>query len=214
MSISCVVTTIAGADDADTRGNLYTCGGSYAQRGWVLRNVMLPWLHSMDVFDRLVVAGEWETGPEFVYAPRCQVYHDIKDILLQRQAGFEATTGEANDWVLYLNDDTIWCPENPVPQPGEPHGVLSPSRWTRARTSHAEPLPDGEGKFVQWHATLVKRKVTVRVPWSAFPDVLGPDGMHHFDLQFTDILEQAQIPWRYAPEYKVWDLEMGGSPWR
>jgi len=214
VSISCVLTTIAGADDADSRGNLFTCGGSYAQRGWVLRNVLLPWLHSMDLFNQIVVAGEWETGPGFIYAPRCQVYHGVADILLQRQTGFEATEGEANDWVLYLNDDTIWEPRNPVPQPAEPCSVLSPSRWTRARTSHAEPLPDGGGKYVQWHATLVKRKVTAQVPWTSLSLEPGPDGMCHFDLTFTETLEAAGIPWRYAPECKVWDLEMGGAPWR
>ena len=206
MTLSCVVCTIAGAPDAGERGNIYSVGLPYAARGWALRNLTLPWLSRMG-FKELIVTGQWEQGPGYHYIKVPEVYRNIGDLLLQRQAGYDLSTG---DWVLYLNDDTIWDPSNPLPADLECQ-VLSPSRWSRAATPYGSPLNDGsmasspynEEDYVHFHATLVRREVTQRIPWVTLPPEPG------VDVLFSMRLNYEGIPWRHAPEYKVWDIELG-----
>jgi hypothetical protein len=174
---------------------------------------MLPWLSQMG-FDQLLVTGVWEPGPGYGYVQVPEYYKGIGDLLFQRQAGFDFTTGAPEDWVLYLNDDTLWSPDNPA-LPTDGPDVLSPSRWTRARVGAGERLNDGsqasstwnETDYVQFHGTLVRRRVTERVPWVSLPPVPG------LDMAFTERLRDLAIPWRAAPEYKVWDVELGANLW-
>jgi hypothetical protein len=211
--VTCIVSTIAGAPDAAGRKNEYTVDFTYASRAWILRNLTLPWLSQMG-FDQLLVTGIWEPGPGYGYVQVPEFYRGIGDLLLQRQAGYEMSQGDPEDWVLYLNDDTLWSPDNPS-LPNDGPDVLSPSRWTRVRKSSGERLNDGSREsseanatdYVQFHATLVRRRLTQRLPWVGI--VPGPG----LDVAFTAQLGEASLPWRPAPEYKVWDVELGANLW-
>jgi len=221
MSFNCVLCTIAlGADGREVKKSfqgLPIVGAPYGMRGWVLRTLILPWLGSMGVFEQIVVSGEWEDGPHYKYVPVPPVYHNIGDLFIQRQAAFDALAGtDPNDWVLYLNDDTIWDAANRVPSPLESAGVLSPSRWTRGRYPRGERLNDGsrarspwnDDDYVNLHGVLVKRGVTKRLPWTTLPPV------PQMDVALTTALRDADIPWRYAPDLRVWDVEIFGEPWK
>ena len=207
MRFTCIINSIALAKDAARPSS-----GSrpYAERAWLLRNVILPWYASLGVFDEVVVAGEFEEGLFHRYVPCAQVFHTVGDALLQRQLGFEATTGHPDDWVLFQHDDHLWAPEN------ETLGVsvaadraLSPSRWTRARRATGEALNDGHlVPHINGHALLMRRRIAALVPWTSVPPVFT------WDVEYTAALARAGVAWRYAPEYAVWDLERGAEPWK
>jgi len=206
MSLTCIINSIALAPDARrvSSGNR-----PYGERAWLLRNVILPWYRSLCVFDDIVVVGEFEEGPGYRYVPCPQVYHNVGDALIQRTVGLGATTGIDGDWVLFQHDDHLWSPENPVPRAqGGFDNVLSPARLTRARCALGEPLNDGhQDGYVNGHACLMRRWVAHKVPWSSVAPIFT------WDIEYTKALATAGIAWRYAPEYAVWDLELGATPW-
>lgn len=213
MSFYCIVNTIAGSE---VERLTWEDGPAYPSRAFILRNLLLPWLSAMQRFDRIVVVGEWEIGPGYDYVYVAPVYHDVSDLFVQRQAGFDHLPGtNPNDWFLYLNDDTLWDPANPVPALLEQTAVLSPSRWTRSRYPQGERINDGSKASSHWndedyvcfHGTLVKRWVTERIPWKQLPG--GPGS----DVLFTRMLAEHGVKWRYAPEYRIWDIEAGVKRW-
>jgi hypothetical protein len=218
VSFHCVVCTIALAPEAVEKKSFQGqgfFGPPYVLRGWMLRNVLLPWLSTMD-FDSLTVSGVWEDGPGYKYVNVPPVTHNIGDLFLQRQAAFDSLSGSnSNDWFLFLNDDTLWDPRNARPSSLEEWGVMSPSRWCRSRDQRGERVNDGSAESSEWnkydyvnfHGTLVKRWVQEQVPWKSFEPVYG------MDVSYTNALNFAGIPWRKAPEYRLYDLELFSTPW-
>jgi len=215
VSYVLVINTISLTPDAKDRSNPWVGGATYSERAWTMCNLVLPWYHAFNLFDDIVVTGVYVPGPGYRYIHVPEVYGNVNDILIQRQAGFDATMGDANDWVVYLNDDTMWDMTNPVPLRDDPNGVLSPSRWTRGRTTQGEALNDGsEGGYVQLHGTMMKRWATKRVPWTSLPPREPGREAPGLDITLTEALGKAGVPGRYAPEYKVWDIERWAQPWR
>jgi predicted O-methyltransferase YrrM len=203
---TCVINTIALAKDAD---RISSGGRPYSERAWLLRNVILPWYHSLKVFDEIVVVGEFEEGPFHTYVPCPQANHTESDPLLMRDRGYAATSGDPNDWVLFQHDDHLWDPRN-FP-PGESRAardyVLSPARRSRGRQALGEPLNDGNGEYINGHALLMRRMVAELCPWSEAPPV------HAWDKGYTQVLTNHGVPWRYAPEYVVLDIEPFAESW-
>jgi hypothetical protein len=207
VSFTAIVNTISLAADADRASS---GGRPYADRAWLLRNVILPWYASLKVFDEVVVVGEFEEGPFHRYVPCPQAYHNVGDALIQRTVGLKATHGENGDWILFQHDDHLWDPRNSLPRTeGGFDAVLSPARMTRARAPFGERLNNGHREgYVSGHALLMRRWAAETVLWASVPPVFT------WDVEYTKALKAANVPWRYAPEYVVWDLERGAEPWR
>lgn len=210
--ISVVIATAALADHAAT--TLSSGYQPYADRAWLLRNVLLPcyvnWFPQR--FREIIVVGEYEEGEGYTYVPFKSVYRNCADALLKRQAGFDALTKQTS-WVLFQHDDHIWDPRNNV-DPRESAYVLSPSRFTRARGAE-EPLNDGFNMafdprygHVNGHVCLMKPHVFREgFKWTDAPPVFT------WDKSVTELLRD-RYPIRYAPELVTYDLERGAEPWK
>ena len=215
LPLSVVLTTSALAPGAD---QLISSGGKgrpYSERAWLLRSVLLPaytkWFPER--FREVIVVGEWEEGEGYTYVPFKSVYKNCADALIKRQAGFEALEHTSVPWVLFQHDDHLWDPTNLI-DPRESAYVLSPSRWTRARNPEGERLADGAYprstmQYVNGHACLMKPHVFREgFSWATVPPVFT------WDIAMSSDLERRGVPMRYAPELKVWDVEVGAEPWK
>lgn len=212
MSVACVINTCALAPHAGT--TLSSGKQPYAERAWLMRNVILPaytkWFPGL--FDEVVVVGEYEEGEGYAYIRCPSVYRNCADALLQRQAGFDALKGN-HSWVLFQHDDHLWDPANVI-DPRTYAQVLSPSRWTRTRGGE-EPLNDGfnmafdvSAGYVNGHASLMKPHAFRNgFGWTKVPPVFT------WDRGVTQQLQQLEIPYCYNPQLRVWDLERNARPW-
>jgi len=207
VKFSVVINTIALAPDAD---RVSSGGRPYAERAWLLRNVILPWYASLKVFDRVIVAGEWEEGPHHTYVPCPQVRHDVSDALAARDAGVAALAdGADEDWVLFQHDDHLWSPANPDPRdlPAD-QAVISPSRLCRSRNPLGEALNDGhEGGYINGHAVLMRLGAVRKVPWVTAAPVFT------WDKEYTRALRAAGYAPAYTRDLVVWDMERDAQPW-
>ena len=190
--IFCVINTIALARDAD---RISSGGRPYSERAWLLKNVILPWYHSLRVFDEIIVVGEYEEGPYHRYVPCPQTRHNETDPLVMRDAGFRATSGEKDDWILFQHDDHLWSPDNRG-YTGEDVPVCSPSR----RDADG-PLADGGQEYVNGHVLVMRRWVAEQVPW------VSAGFVHAWDVGYTKRLAEQGIPWKYIPELVALDVE-------
>lgn len=208
MGFAVVINTNCLGADATKASGASSRNPTYANRAWMLRQVILPWYHALGCFEHIIVAGEFEPGPYHTYVPVTPQTHDVFDMLAQRQAGVEATMGRSHDWVLFQSDDHLWASENlrPVSEV-VPFPVLAPSRWTRARNGFGESVNDGGGIYLTGHGLLMQRWVTALCPWTTVP--------HEWPLDhaFTRHLESKGVLWHYAPQYRIYDVEVGATPW-
>jgi len=205
MGLSVVINTSALAPDAAT--HLSSGKVPHAQRAWLLRAVILPRYIESGVFSEIVVVGEFEPGLGYTYLEFPSVYHNCADALLKRQAGYEALKQRSVGWVLFQHDDHMWDFANGYPAK-EAADVLSLSRWTRARVGFGEQLNDGGLRHINGHACLFRFGVAARVPWTKAPPVFT------WDMEMTKLLREANVAIRYAPEFKVYDMEFGAEPWK
>lgn len=206
MSIAAVIGTSALADNAPTQ--MSSGGVPYGQRAWLLRNLILPTYRWAGIFSEVIVVGEWEPGPGYTYVPFASVYRNCADALLKRQAGYDALGRKDVEWVLFQHDDHLYDPTNHYPV-ADAH-VLSPSRWTHARSSIGERLNDGaDYGYINGHASLWRPECfDLGFRWDALPPVFT------WDIESTRRVGELQLDWQYAPNLKTWDAEEGSEPWR
>ena len=193
--ISLVINTCALGAGAKT---ISSGGQRHSQREFVLRNFILP--RAMELFAEVIVVGEWEDGRGYTYIPCESKNFDCTDALEQRQLGFEASTGQA---VAFQHDDHIlekgvWCQGD----------VTVPERMTRLRTVEPELLNNGFGHYISGHCALYKRHVLEKCPWGAVPKVFVWDAEH------TKQIEAAGFSITWSTLHKVFDVEMGATPWQ
>ena len=212
MSIACVIGTAALAEHASR--TLSSGGQPYSNRAWLLRNVILPWYVSAGTFSEIVVVGEFEPGPGYTHIPFNSVYKNCADALVKRQAGWDALKHKNVEWILFQHDDHLYDPSNPYPA-HDAAGVLSPSRFTRARCTQGEALNDGSGVgpnalvHVNGHVCLMRHSVLENgFAWTQSPPLFT------WDVEVTHLLRQRNVPIRYAPELVTWDMEAGAEPWK
>jgi hypothetical protein len=206
MSIACVINTSCLAKGADT---LLSSGRvPYGRRAWLMRNVILPTYRWSGIFSEIVVVGEFEPGDGYTYIPAESIYRNCADALWKRQVGFDKIQNKVQ-WVLFQHDDHLYDPLNVYPNTRTTASVLSPSRWTRARSADGEPLNDGHAMgHINGHACLMRSSIFPLFNWAKIPPVFT------WDIETTAVLDDLAIPMAYAPELKVWDLEEGATPWR
>lgn len=164
----------------------------------------------------LIVVGEWEecahTTYKYKYVPLPSRHFNCADALAQRQAGFEASTG---DVVIFQHDDhLIERPhftanrDYPVTSFGS-WGVLVPTRWTRGRTLRGEMLNNGRRDgYISGHAAAYRREVLEACPWGQVPEVFT------WDIEHTNMIRAAGFEIAWSDPWRVWDVEPMAEPWR
>jgi hypothetical protein len=208
VSIACIVNTSCLAPDAETR--LSSGKVPYGRRAWLLRNVILPTYRWANTFSEIIVVGEFEAGDGYEHIPADSVYHTCADALWKRQLAVERLRHPTVEWVLFQHDDHLYDPNNMYPLTREyPADVLSPSRWTRARTGAGEALNDGtQAGHMNGHACLMRPSVfRAGFSWADTAPVFT------WDQHATKKLADLGLVHARAPELRTWDLEEGAHPW-
>lgn len=214
--ISVVIATSALAQGADTQPS--SAGVPYGERAWLLRSIILPAYtrYFAERFREIVVVGEWEPGEGYTYVPFPSVYRNCADALLKRQVGYDSLRKQTS-WVLFQHDDHLWDPTNLV-DPREPNYVLSPSRWVRHPMLQAQndgflrsfaddgwrslKLASPDESYVNGHVCLMKPHIfRDGFKWTDAPPTFT------WDVSVTARLRELNVPIRYAPELRTWDME-------
>lgn len=207
MKISVVVNTACLGAKAQS---VISSGGiKHGERLALLRDVLLPRLINDPLVDEVIVAGEYEAGEGYTYVPAPSVAFDCTDALHQRQAGFEASTG---DVIVFLHDDHL-------PTEGffeDLTGVASRTRWDVIQPARVCRRDDGlvelnngfaEG-YVMGHAVVMRRSAVIAAPWDSVAKVFT------WDVSHTELLRASGQ--RIVVGLCVEDLEarLGATPWR
>jgi len=129
------------------------------------------------------------------------------DALAQRQAGFEASTG---DIVIFQHDDHVFdqlCIPYPTSET-QSWDVLSPQRYTLMRSPEPELLNNGyyDG-YVLGHGAIYRRTVIERCPWKDVPRV------YQWDIAHTQQIIAAGFTLAWTTASQLRDVELGGRPW-
>lgn len=226
MSLTIVLNTCAlgpkARETSNSQGRL-----KHAQREYALRTWILPAYIANPFVKELIVVGEWEPPQhdEYSYVHVPSTYLTCVDALAQRQAGFEASTGEV---LVFQHDDHIldsasilqfncgWPPHFSSAE------VLVPSRWTRLRFPLGERLNNGEPQliidkhagqigeseeYVSGHCAVYQRDAIVAASWRDVPK------RHTWDQEHTRQLVAAGVRIRWEPVLRCEDVEMGSTPW-
>lgn len=178
-------------------------------RIYALRNWLLPTYAADKNIAELIVVGEWEPGDGYTYIKCPSVHFSSVDALLQRQKGFEASTG---DVVIHSHDDHILAPNwaNCLDSRAD---ILVPKRYTRLRHPFGEILNNGEPTmedhrgYVSGHLAVYKREVLERCPWNKVPAI------RTWDQQHTRQIEEAGYKILRSQTLKAFDVEFGSRPW-
>lgn len=189
----------------------------YMLRSYALRTFILPRYLADPTLGEVLVVGEWEEAPEhlykYVHVPA--QHHGIGDAIVQRQAGFDAATG---DLLVFQSDDHVFDASlsNAEPIMQQHHvDVLVPMRRTRMRKLESERVNGGEASeryprgYVPWHGAVYRRSAIEAAPWSALqPPYLS------VDVQHADRLRDAHQHIAWTDALVLWDVDFGGTPWQ
>ncbi len=177
-------------------------GVPYSWRAYALKNFILPRYVGAEYIDEVIVTGIWEEGEGYTYVHVPAQHFNWADCIEQRHAGFEASSG---DVLVFQHDDhmlDLWL--------GAVQGwdVISPARYTRARTFSGERLNAGEADgYIDGHCSIYKREVIERCPWSNVPRAFTMDIAH------TKQVKAAGFNIVWTDNVRCWDVEYGSTPW-
>ena len=222
MNISVCINTAALAPHAK---HVMSSGGvPYSWRAYALKNFIIPRYCSDSYIDEVIVAGIWEEGEGYTYVPVPPVHFSWKDCIAQRQAGFEASSG---DVLIFQHDDhvlehayvlidprdqtTVFLSHYMSPMgtmDNKQYDVLSPARYTRARTFAGERLNAGEAEgYIDGHCSIYRREVIESCRWADVPAQFTMDQAHTRQIQAAGF----NIVWTDA--VRCWDVEHQSTPW-
>ena len=177
----------------------------YKIRAYALRCFLLPM--AITNFDEVIVAGEWEEGEGYTYVHAPSKFFGAEDALHQRQAGFEASTGNV---IVHCHDDH-YIEGNTN---GKLFDVLSPARYTRLRRVAGERLNGGEPKldvgnagYVCGHSAIYRKEVLEACPWKNVPAIFT------WDIQHTAQIKSLGLSIEWVSTIRAWDIEFGSKPW-
>ena len=202
MKMSVVVNTCClGPRAATTKGS---SGFAHARRVDFLRELILPGLRA--AFDQVVVAGEFEEGYGYEYAPSASRHFDCRDLLAQRQAGLEAAR---HDVIVFQMDDHLLSDDFAARlRSREPDWeILSPARFsqksgTALNSGWNEERPEyRDNPYLHTHAIVMRRSAVEACPWNQLPLIL------HFDVLHSQQFREARLRVVIDRTLKVFDLE-------
>lgn len=209
MSVSVVVNSACLGEKAKA---VKSSGGIvHGERAALLKNILLPRLVGDPLVDEVIVVGEFEDGDGYTYVPAPSVAFDCTDALHQRQAGFEASSG---DIVMFLHDDHM-------PQADfftvlrqfygmKGWDVIVPSRYCLKEFRTVFLNNGAIDGYVMGHASVMTRSAVEAVPWSSVAKVFA------WDVDHSNKLRAAGMAIEFSGVLMVEDMEarIGGQPWR
>lgn len=201
--ISLVINTVAGAPHAK---HVMSSGRvPYSWRAYALRHFILPHYIQDPNIDEVIVAGVWFDAPGFTYVPVEPFSFNWADCIDQRQAGFEAASGNK---IIFQHDDHILWTKDLARITAMEGDVISPARCTQAREFVGERLNDGSRDgYIDGHCAMYSREVIKTCPWGAVPRTFTLDKSHTKQIQDAGF----DIVWTDA--VRCWDVEHGATPW-
>lgn len=179
----------------------------HAVRAFALGNFVLPFLCADANIDEVIVVGEFVEGPGYTYVPSPSTYFSCVDALAQRQAGFEASSG---DWIVFMHDDhaldysfsSMFRSMMPLPEGIE---VILPQRRRRTFGGHKILNNGRDDGYVGGHCVILSRRACEAAPWSAVEKI------HEWDRSHTHLIAKAGLKAAYSDDLVVWDVEIGGT---
>ena len=204
MTTSLIINTAALAPHA--KHQLSSGKVPYSWRAYALQNFILPAYIENPFIDEVIVAGHWREGAGYTYLPVEAVHFNWGDCIAQRQAGFEAASG---DTLIFQHDDHLLdLKEQPLVKPMGVTDVISPDRFTRARRMEGERLNSGwADSYIDGHCAIYQRKVINKCQWKDVPLKFVMDKLH------TEQIVAAGFKIMWTETIRVQDVEYGASPW-
>ncbi len=190
MTFDVVVNTCAMQPGADH--NAGPSGVPYSKRVGFLKDIILPRLINDPLVGTVVVVGEFEPSEAgaYEYVPVTSAYHNCRDVLAQRQAGWDKVRRSGADAVLFLMDDHVPDAEFFGRVGGSladsAWDVLSPNRRSRhsGRTLNAGwnavGAVDVNGPYVHTHGIVLTPKALGLCPWSGLTPIYRFDVLHYW----------------------------------
>ena len=180
---------------------LSSVGQPYSKRIDLLDGMLVE-LPSRAGVDEVIVVGEYKDGPGYRYISAPSRAFDCTDALHQRQAGFEASSG---DLLVFAHDDHK--PDigffNVLRQRyvgDDSWDVLVPVRRALEQ-GEILTLNNGFGVYVMGHACVMRRAMATAVPWSSVQKIFT------WDVDHTARLRAAGTRIKWVEDLIVWDLE-------
>ena len=200
MKISVVINTCAlGPRAREITGSKSST--PHAIRAYALRQFIIPRYVDDPFVSEVIVVGEWEPGDDYTYVHSPSEFFSCVDALAQRQAGFDASSG---DLVAFTHDDHIFDHTAfGLLREGFPGDVFIPSRFKRTHGKAVE-LPNGASEgYVSGHASIIKRRMGYAAPWSKVEKI------HTWDISHTNLLREAKAEIVTSENVRVYDVELG-----
>lgn len=189
MTFAVVVNTCAMQPGAAT--NAGPSGVPYSKRVAFLKGFILPRLLSDPLVSTVCVAGEYEPSEDgaYEYVPVSSTYHNCRDVLAQRHAGWDKVRNSGADACLFLMDDHL--PDGTFFERARDTyassgwDVLSPNRRSQ-RTGltlnagwNGVGTVDPQGPYAHTHAILLTPKALGLCPWGGLTPIYRFDVLHH-----------------------------------
>lgn len=168
----------------------------YAQRvDWVRKSV--DTLRDLG-FQQVIVAGDFEPGKNYTYVPVGQQYHNCRDVLKQRQAGYDSVVGYPEHIWFQMDDMQLISASFETI-----HGVdvVSP---VRVSSKTGEELNSGwngigykdpVGPYIHTHAMLMSQKALLEAPWSLVSPIYRFDIVHYWLMQDRNLALSGNREW-------------------
>lgn len=202
IPLSAVVNTCCLGPRADSVFG--SSGHVHARRVSFMRELILPTLCAQ--CNQVIVSGEFEQGADYEYQPSPSQFFDCRDVLAQRQAGFQLAKHE---WILFQMDDhivdTTFVTQLQAFQ--SRWDIVSPARLSyrdrrELNSGWNDPRPECQtNPYIHTHAIVMKRSAVAACPWSALPPI------RHFDVAHSARFREAGLQVTIAKQLRVFDLE-------
>lgn len=205
MKLAVVINTCALRQNTEKR---------YSQRAGFIYSTILPRLVGDPDVGAIAIAGEFEPDAygdhRFTYVPVTNTFGNCRDVLAQRQAGWEKVRRTNPDAVLFLMDDHVPAEHffGSVSASLREHQweVFSPNRRSvetgaRLNTGWSDAgTPDPMGPYLHTHGIVLTPRALTACPW------IGLTPLYKFDLLHTMWFNDKGLKIYVEPNVFVEDL--------
>lgn len=180
-----MITAIVNTCALGGHGNAGSAGKPYSHRAELLERDILPGLRRHEI-SQVIVVGEYKPGEGYQYIHSPSVYKNCRDVLAQRQAGFEAAKF---DWIFFQMDDHSLSANAPLDSLRQCDAdIVTPYRHGRGGTLLNSGFNDARGiSYVHTHGIFMRRHAVETCPWIRLPPI------HAFDIVHTMWFQDAGL---------------------
>lgn len=176
-------------------------------RSFALGCFMLPFYCADTNIDEVIVVGEFVEGPGYKYIHSPSTHFSCIDALAQRQAGFEAASG---DVLVFTHDDhfldyTFGARLRAMLPWPEGVEIVLPQRRRRTFSGHNILNSGRDEGYLGGHVVIMTRQACETVPWR---DV---DAVHEWDRAMTNLCVRRSVGARWTDDLWAWDVEIGAT---